>query len=83
MNESEYVWLGATGMDQGGMWEWTDGTTLSSTFKFWAPGRPQNNTKRRWIVAKPSGWEDVGANWPTDSQPAGVLCMMEGKRTDY
>ncbi|XP_051887781.1 C-type lectin domain family 4 member M-like isoform X2 [Pristis pectinata] len=42
---SKFYWIGLTDSLQEGDWIWEDGTSYSSSPKFWKPGQPDNHNK--------------------------------------
>ncbi|XP_067289716.1 hepatic lectin-like [Pseudorasbora parva] len=57
------VWIGLTDSDVEGRWKWVDGSSLNSSFRFWASGEPNSYSGNEDCVLTHSpGWADYPCN---------------------
>ncbi|XP_058644800.1 C-type lectin domain family 4 member E [Onychostoma macrolepis] len=70
------VWIGLTNTE--GTWKWVDGSTLTSSFSFWASGEPNGHTQNDCVVTSKrhdkSEWYDYPCSsafkWICERKPS-------------
>ena len=76
-SDPRWVWVAATEVGSEGSWQWSDGSSFSTTFNPpWQPTKPRTNTQLNTGIVNSLGMKDVGVNFVNDLAPQGYWCSI-------